>query len=152
MSISGVSLIPIPNFWWQGVERFVVFVFFNSLKLVHSLRKMLILTTKIGKLDTENSLSNEKKSTIFDIIWPKKACGFAPCPPSPPPPRPPQLHHPVSETERLEKITWSQTFKETQSTIMVLSFWTDMSGQTVQTQIRSSLISVYTVCHSICII
>ena len=40
-------------------------------------------------------------------------------------------------------------------TIMILSFWTDMLGQTVQTQIRlllrSSLIKVYTVCHSVCI-
>ena len=39
---------------------------------------------------------------------------------------------------------------------MFLSFQTDMSGQTVQTQIRllsgSSLIRVYTVCHSVCIV
>ena len=34
---------------------------------------------------------------------------------------------------------------------VVLSFGTDMPGQTVQTQ-RSSLIRVYTVCHSVCII
>ena len=33
---------------------------------------------------------------------------------------------------------------------MILSFRTDMPGQTVQTQIR--LISVYTVCHSVCIV
>ena len=31
----------------------------------------------------------------------------------------------------------------------ILSFWTDMPGQTVQTQ---SLIRVYTVCHSVCIV
>ena len=38
-------------------------------------------------------------------------------------------------------------------TVMILSFWTDRSGQTVQTQIRlrSSLIRVYTVCNSVCI-
>ena len=35
---------------------------------------------------------------------------------------------------------------------MILSFRTDRPGQTVQTQIRSSLIRVYTVCHSICIV
>ena len=35
--------------------------------------------------------------------------------------------------------------------VMILSFWTDMPGQTVQTQIRL-LIRVYTVCHSVCII
>ena len=34
---------------------------------------------------------------------------------------------------------------------MILSFWTDSSGQTMQTQ-RSSLIWVYTVCCSICIV
>ena len=43
-----------------------------------------------------------------------------------------------------------------QYTVIFLSFWTDRSGQTVQTQIRlllerSSLIRVYTVCHSLCI-
>ena len=37
-------------------------------------------------------------------------------------------------------------------TVMILSFQTDMPGQTVQTQIRSSLIRVYTVCHSVYII
>ena len=41
-------------------------------------------------------------------------------------------------------------------TVMILSFRTDMPGQTVQTQIRllleSSLIRVYTVCHSSCIV
>ena len=37
------------------------------------------------------------------------------------------------------------------TTVMVLSFWTDRPGQTVQTQ-RSSLIWVYTVCHSVCIV
>ena len=37
-------------------------------------------------------------------------------------------------------------------TVKILSFQTDMPGQTVQTQIRSSLIRVYTVCHSVCII
>ena len=41
-------------------------------------------------------------------------------------------------------------------TIIILSFWTERSGQTVQTQIRlllkgSSLIRVYTVCNSLCI-
>ena len=36
-------------------------------------------------------------------------------------------------------------------TVMILSFHTDIPGQTGQTQI-SSLIRVYTVCHSICII
>ena len=35
-----------------------------------------------------------------------------------------------------------------ESTLMILSFRTDRSGQTMQTQ-RSSLIRVYTVCHSI---
>ena len=36
---------------------------------------------------------------------------------------------------------------------MFLSFWTDWSGQTVQTQIsQSSLIKVYTVCNSGCIL
>ena len=38
---------------------------------------------------------------------------------------------------------------------MILSFRTDMLRQTVQTQIRllrSSLIRVYTVCHSVCIV
>ena len=38
---------------------------------------------------------------------------------------------------------------------MILSFRTDMPRQTVQTQIRllrSSLIRVYTVCHSVCIV
>ena len=39
------------------------------------------------------------------------------------------------------------------STVMILSFRTDMPGQTVQTQISScSLIRVYTICHSICIV
>ena len=39
------------------------------------------------------------------------------------------------------------------STIMILSFQTDRSGQPVWTQIilRSGLIRVYSVCHSICI-
>ena len=37
------------------------------------------------------------------------------------------------------------------NTVMILSFRTDMPGQTVQTQ-RSSLIRVYTVCHSVCIV
>ena len=38
-------------------------------------------------------------------------------------------------------------------TVMILSFRTDMPGQTVQTQIRlSSVISVYTVCHFDCIV
>ena len=36
------------------------------------------------------------------------------------------------------------------TTVMILSFRTDMPGQTVQTQIRL-LIRVYTVCHSVCI-
>ena len=35
---------------------------------------------------------------------------------------------------------------------MILSFRTEMPGQTERTQIRSSLIRVYTVCHSVCII
>ena len=39
---------------------------------------------------------------------------------------------------------------ESCNTVMILSFRTDMPGQTVQTQIR--LISVYTVCHSVCIV
>ena len=44
------------------------------------------------------------------------------------------------------------------TTVIFLSFRTDRSGQTVQTQIRllleerSSLIRVYTVCHSVCIV
>ena len=37
------------------------------------------------------------------------------------------------------------------TTVMILSFRTDMPGQTVQTQI-SSVIRVYTVCHSVCIV
>ena len=37
-------------------------------------------------------------------------------------------------------------------TVMFLSFRTDRSGQTVQTHIRSSLIRVYTVCTSLCIV
>ena len=40
-------------------------------------------------------------------------------------------------------------------TVMTLKFWTDRSGQTVQTRIklllRKSLIRVYTVCHSVSI-
>ena len=36
--------------------------------------------------------------------------------------------------------------------VMFLSFRTDRSGQTVQTQIRGLLIRVYTVCHFICIV
>ena len=36
-------------------------------------------------------------------------------------------------------------------TVMILSFRTDRFGQTVQTQIRSSLIRVYTVCNFVCI-
>ena len=36
------------------------------------------------------------------------------------------------------------------ATVMILSFQTDMSGQTVQTQIR--LLRVYNVCHSVCIV
>ena len=35
---------------------------------------------------------------------------------------------------------------------MILSFRTDIPGQTVQTQIRLLLIRVYTVCHSFCIV
>ena len=40
------------------------------------------------------------------------------------------------------------------TTLIFLSFRTDRSGQTVQTQIRlrSSLVRVYTVCHSVCIV
>ena len=38
---------------------------------------------------------------------------------------------------------------QTRSTVMILSIRTDMPGQTVQ---RSSLIRVYTVCHSVCIV
>ena len=34
---------------------------------------------------------------------------------------------------------------------MILSFRTDRSGQSVQSQIRLLLIRVYTVCHSVCI-
>ena len=37
-------------------------------------------------------------------------------------------------------------------TVIFLSFRTDRSGQTVQTQIRLLLIRVYTVCHSVCIV
>ena len=37
------------------------------------------------------------------------------------------------------------------TTVMILSFRTDMPGQTVQTQIRL-LIRVYTVCYSVCIV
>ena len=37
------------------------------------------------------------------------------------------------------------------STVMILSFRTGRSGQTVQTQIRLLLIRVYTVCNSSCI-
>ena len=39
-------------------------------------------------------------------------------------------------------------------TVVILSFRTDRPGQTVQTQtrLRSSLIRVYTVCHSVCIV
>ena len=48
------------------------------------------------------------------------------------------------------------SFKDPGFTVMFLSFQTDKSGQTVQTQIRllqrSSLIRVYTVCHSLCIV
>ena len=39
-------------------------------------------------------------------------------------------------------------------TVIFLSFWTDRSGQTVQTQIRlllEDLIRVYTLCNSLCI-
>ena len=50
-------------------------------------------------------------------------------------------------------VYWMKTL----STVIFLSFRTDRSGQTVQTQIRlllsrSSLIRVYTVCHSVCIV
>ena len=38
------------------------------------------------------------------------------------------------------------------SSVMILSFRTDMPGQTVQTQIRLLLIRVYTVCHSFCVV
>ena len=42
----------------------------------------------------------------------------------------------------------------TVSTVMILSIRTDTPGQTVQTQIRllRSLIRVYTICHSVCIV
>ena len=50
-------------------------------------------------------------------------------------------------------------FQPDQTTVMILRFQTDMPEQTVQTQIRllleeqrSSLIRVYTVCHSVCIV
>ena len=36
-------------------------------------------------------------------------------------------------------------------TVMIQNFRTDRSRQTVQTQIRSSLIRIFTVCYSICI-
>ena len=55
-------------------------------------------------------------------------------------------------------LCWKCSWKSKQptlSTVMFLSFWTDRSGQIVQTQIRSyrsSLIRVYTVCNSLCII
>ena len=45
-----------------------------------------------------------------------------------------------------------RTGEDETCTVMILSFRTDMPWQTVQTQIRSSLIRVYTVCHSICIV
>ena len=38
------------------------------------------------------------------------------------------------------------------TTVMILSFQTDMPGQTVQTQIRSILIRVYAVCNSVCMV
>ena len=41
---------------------------------------------------------------------------------------------------------------KTVSTVLILSFRTAMPGQTVQTQIRSSLILVCTVCNSLCIV
>ena len=44
-------------------------------------------------------------------------------------------------------------FQNKLHTVIFLSFRTDRSGQTVQTQIRLlSLIWVYTVCHSVCIV
>ena len=45
-----------------------------------------------------------------------------------------------------------KTFDERNKTlpVMILSFRTDRSGQTKQSQIR--LLSVYTVCHSVCIV
>ena len=39
---------------------------------------------------------------------------------------------------------------EKRTTVMILSFRTDRSGETVQTRIRL-LLEVYTVCHSVCI-
>ena len=45
---------------------------------------------------------------------------------------------------------WKQVFNA-KCTVMILSFRTDMPGQTVQTQIRL-LLQVYTVCHSVCIV
>ena len=41
---------------------------------------------------------------------------------------------------------------ELKNTVMILSFRTDMPGQTVQPQIRLLLIWIYTVCHSVCIV
>ena len=58
-------------------------------------------------------------------------------------------------------IITTETFFIFLDTVMTLSFWTDMSGQTVQTQIRLLLKEqsdqglhdqVYTVCHSVCIV
>ena len=43
------------------------------------------------------------------------------------------------------------SYKSVQNTVMFLSFRTDRSGQTLQTQIRLLLIRVYTVCNSLCI-
>ena len=45
----------------------------------------------------------------------------------------------------------SQLVQKGSCTVMFLSFRTDRSGQTVQTQIRQLLIRVYTVCSSSCI-
>ena len=44
-----------------------------------------------------------------------------------------------------------QFLRNQRFTVMILSFRTDMPGQTVRTQIRL-LLRVYIVCHSVCIV
>ena len=62
----------------------------------------------------------------------------------------------IMQFKLLETQVLIASFSGIRHTVMTLSFWTDRSGQTVQTQIRllleSSLIRVFTVCYSICII
>ena len=49
-------------------------------------------------------------------------------------------------SDRNKKVSKTE---ENTDTVMILSFRTDMPGQTVQ---KSSLIRVYIVCHSVCIV